>query len=59
MRYGLDIRRIHADQIGGNNVVGTFAFSGLNTESPTDKGRHPQPHLRRQHLAGLDRSRPR
>ena len=37
IRVGLDIRRVHADQIGGNNVVGTFAFSGLSTESPTDQ----------------------
>ena len=37
MRFGLDIRRVHADQVGGNNVVGTFSFSGLNTESPADQ----------------------
>ena len=36
-RTGLDIRRVHADQVGGNNVVGTFAFSGLNSESPADQ----------------------
>jgi hypothetical protein len=36
-RAGLDIRRVHADQIGGNNVVGTFSFSGLVTESPQDQ----------------------
>ena len=34
LRLGLDIRRVHADQVGGNNVVGTFSFSGLSTESP-------------------------
>ena len=33
-RLGFDIRRVHADQIGGNNVEGTFVFSGLITESP-------------------------
>ncbi len=37
MRLGLDLRRVHADQVGGNNVTGTFAFSGLNTESPADQ----------------------
>ena len=37
IRLGLDIRRVHADQVGGNNVVGTFAFSGLSTESPADQ----------------------
>ena len=37
VRLGLDIRRVHADQVGGNNVVGTFAFSGLVTESPKDQ----------------------
>ena len=34
IRFGLDIRRVHADQVGGNNVVGSFSFSGLSTESP-------------------------
>jgi len=34
MRFGTDIRRVHADQVGGNNVVGSFVFSGLVTESP-------------------------
>ena len=37
VRLGLDLRRVHADQVGGNNVVGTFAFSGLVTESPADR----------------------
>ena len=34
MRFGLDLRRVHADQVGGNNVVGTFAFSGIVTSAP-------------------------
>ena len=37
LRAGFDIRRVHADQIGGNNVVGTYSFSGLVTQSPTDR----------------------
>ena len=37
LRFGLDVRRVHADQIGGNNVLGTFNFSGLVTESPADR----------------------
>ncbi len=34
MNYGLDIRRIHADTIGGTNVLGSFQFSGFATENP-------------------------
>jgi len=43
MRYGLDIRRVHADTIGGtsansatnlNNVVGAFTFTGYATQNP-------------------------
>ncbi len=37
MRYGFDIRRVHADSIGGNNPLGSFIFSGFATESPQDK----------------------
>ena len=37
MRYGLDVRRVHADQEGGNNPLGQFSFSGLVTESPCDR----------------------
>lgn len=37
MRFGADIRRIHADQVGGDNVTGTFNFSGLVTQSPADQ----------------------
>ncbi len=37
MRLGTDIRRVHVDQVGGNNPLGSFVFSGLVTESPTDQ----------------------
>jgi hypothetical protein len=32
MRYGIDFHRIHADTIGGTNVLGSFTFSGFSTE---------------------------
>ncbi len=35
VRVGLDFRRIHADSLGGNNPLGTFSFSGYNTQNPT------------------------
>jgi hypothetical protein len=34
MRFGLDIRRVHADSIGGTNVVGAFTFTGYATQNP-------------------------
>jgi trimeric autotransporter adhesin len=34
MRYGLDIRRVHADSVGGTNVVGSFTFTGYATQNP-------------------------
>jgi hypothetical protein len=34
MRFGLDIRRVHADTIGGTNVVGAFTFTGYATQNP-------------------------
>jgi hypothetical protein len=34
MRAGLDFHRIHADTIGGTNVLGSFTFSGFATEQP-------------------------
>jgi hypothetical protein len=34
MRFGVDFRRIHADTIGGTNVLGGFTFSGFATENP-------------------------
>ncbi len=39
VRLGLDIRRVHADSIGGNDPLGQFTFTGYATESPEDKGR--------------------
>jgi hypothetical protein len=33
--YGFDFRRIHADSIGGTNVLGSFTFSGAASENPT------------------------
>jgi hypothetical protein len=37
MRVGLDVRRVHADSIGGNDPLGQFTFSGYATESAADK----------------------
>jgi hypothetical protein len=37
LRVGLDVRRVHADSIGGNDPLGQFTFTGYATESPTDK----------------------
>jgi hypothetical protein len=37
MRYGLDVRRVHADSIGGNNPLGSFTFTGYATEQPSDQ----------------------
>jgi hypothetical protein len=37
MRYGLDIRRVHADSIGGNNPLGSYSFTGYATASPADQ----------------------
>ncbi len=34
MRYGFDIRRVHADSIGGNKPLGSFSFTGYATSSP-------------------------
>ena len=38
MRFGFDIRRVHADMIGGTNVVGAFTFTGFATQNPATKG---------------------
>jgi hypothetical protein len=35
MRFGVDFHRIHADSIGGTNVLGSFTFSGFDTALPT------------------------
>jgi hypothetical protein len=37
MRYGLDIRRVHLDSVGGNNPLGSFSFTGYATASPADQ----------------------
>lgn len=37
MRFGGDVRRLHADSIGGNNPLGTFTFSNYATLSPADR----------------------
>jgi hypothetical protein len=34
MRFGVDIRRVHSDSIGGSNVLGTLTFSGYATQNP-------------------------
>ncbi|RXH57085.1 Glycine-rich RNA-binding protein GRP1A [Granulicella sibirica] len=34
-RFGGDIRRLHADSIGGTNVQGTFTFTGYATQAPS------------------------
>jgi hypothetical protein len=41
MRYGLDFHRIHADSIGGTNVLGSFTFSGFSTEQPALQACNP------------------
>ncbi len=37
LRVGFDIRRVHADSIGGNNPLGSYTFTGYATESPSDR----------------------
>ena len=37
IRVGADVRRVHLDIIGGNNPLGSFTFTGYNTESTADK----------------------
>ena len=32
MRYGVDIRRVHADSIGGTNALGSLSFTGYATQ---------------------------
>ena len=36
-RFGVDVRRVHQDSLGGTNPLGTFQFSGFNTESTTQQ----------------------
>ena len=37
LRFGGDIRRLHADSIGGTNVQGAFTFTGYATQAPTER----------------------
>jgi hypothetical protein len=37
MRFGFDIRRVHADSTGGNNPLGSFSFTGYATANPADQ----------------------
>ncbi len=37
MRFGFDLRRVHADSIGGNNPLGSYSFTGFSTANPVDK----------------------
>ncbi len=37
LRVGFDVRRVHNDETGGNNPLGSFTFTGYATESATDK----------------------
>ncbi len=34
MRFGVDIRRVHQDYVGGGTPLGSFTFTGFNTEDP-------------------------
>ncbi len=36
-RFGGDIRRVHADSIGGNNPLGSYTFTGYATANPADQ----------------------
>ncbi len=38
MRFGFDIRRVHADSIGGNSGLGSFTFTGYATQNPATAG---------------------
>jgi hypothetical protein len=42
MRVGFDVRRVHADSIGGNNPLGSYTFTGYATESPSDQTQKTQ-----------------
>ncbi len=37
MRFGFDVRRVHADSIGGNNPLGSFSYTGYATSNPADQ----------------------
>lgn len=34
MRFGVDVRRVHADSVGGTNGLGGFTFTGYATQDP-------------------------
>ncbi len=34
MRFGVDVRRVHQDYLGGGRPLGQFTFTGFNTEAP-------------------------
>jgi hypothetical protein len=36
-RFGGDIRRVHADSIGGNTPLGSYSFTGFATSNPADQ----------------------
>jgi hypothetical protein len=36
-RFGFDVRRVHADSIGGNSPLGSYTFTGYATASPADQ----------------------
>jgi len=36
-RLGFDVRRVHRDSIGGNNPLGTYAFTGYATADAADQ----------------------
>jgi hypothetical protein len=37
LRFGFNVRRVHADSIGGNNPFGSFSFTGYATANPLDQ----------------------
>ena len=37
MRFGVDVRRAERNYLGGGNPLGSFTFTGFNTEDPTAK----------------------
>lgn len=37
LRFGFDVRRVHADSIGGNNPLGSLTFTGYATANPFDQ----------------------
>ncbi|HTD95417.1 MAG TPA: hypothetical protein VK627_00745, partial [Edaphobacter sp.] len=43
MRFGVDVRRVHADSVGGTNVGGTFTFTGYATQDPNAGNSPAQP----------------